>query len=322
MVLERFLGKFGGLVAVVGGVILMAPSMALDGQGTDGAERKAAPEMPKKPPKGDYRSSPIDFFRRLLEMGPDERQEALAGKEETKRQLIVQKVREYQSLSANERKVRLQVLELHWYVKPLLERSIQYRRKQLATIPPEDRELVVERLRQWDRLSSEVQENVLEHTNVMGYFLRRGVVYGDGKTAGGRAQLPPKPGNGDSNAASHDEAQVERVFKHLRRFFDLPEEKREQTLAMIASDRRGRTEATLEVFEELPPRLRAQCLKSLVKFSQMEPSEQKRFLENVQTWQSMTSDQREAWRKLVDELPPLPPGMEREEANRRYSLQD
>src|SRR5438045_302613 len=50
--------------------------------------------------------SPVDFFRELLAMDADEREERLGGREPTDRKAILAKLQEYESLTPEERELR------------------------------------------------------------------------------------------------------------------------------------------------------------------------------------------------------------------------
>ena len=55
--------------------------------------------------------------------------------------------------------------------------------------------------------------------------------------------------------------------------------------------------------------MRQQCMESFEKFAAMAPEERNQFLQNAAKWEAMTAHERQLWRRLVGELPPMPPGM-------------
>src|SRR3954469_14769255 len=82
-------------------------------------ERKPVP--PPDIPVPPAVKSPVAFFRELLAMTPSERSLALSNRPaETRKQILV-KVREYRSMSENERELRLQATELEWHLVPLMK---------------------------------------------------------------------------------------------------------------------------------------------------------------------------------------------------------
>ncbi len=66
-------------------------------------------------------------------------------------------------------------------------------------------------------------------------------------------------------------------------------------------------EETLQAFENLPQPQRRLCIESFSKFASLSPEERDKFLKNTERWQAMTSSERQAWRKIVTDLPPQPP---------------
>ncbi|HTV76036.1 MAG TPA: hypothetical protein VMD57_03480, partial [Candidatus Baltobacteraceae bacterium] len=64
--------------------------------------------------------SPVEFFRQLLAMTPDERDNCLKIHPPEIRERILAKVAEYEALDPDERELRLRATELRWYLMPLL----------------------------------------------------------------------------------------------------------------------------------------------------------------------------------------------------------
>ncbi len=126
----------------------------------------ALPPVPPIPP------SPIDDFRRWLLQTPGERAASLASKTQEQRTYLLSKLAEYQALSPAERDAKLQLLELRWYLRPLMEVSPQQRTNAVAHIPVLYRGVIQERLQQWDALPGELQKDVLENEWTMHYFVR------------------------------------------------------------------------------------------------------------------------------------------------------
>jgi len=67
------------------------------------------PPPPQPAPALPLSQSPIGFFRELLAMNPGERIQALTNRTPELRSQILAKVREYESLKAEERELRLRV---------------------------------------------------------------------------------------------------------------------------------------------------------------------------------------------------------------------
>ena len=64
--------------------------------------------------------SPVDFFRKLLAMAPEEREAFLTNRPPEIRQRILAKVDEYEALDPDQRELRLRATELRWYMMQLL----------------------------------------------------------------------------------------------------------------------------------------------------------------------------------------------------------
>src|SRR5580693_6418486 len=96
--------------------------------------------------------SPVDFFRHLLAMTPDERDVFLTKRPPEIRARILAKVGEYEALDPNERELRLRATELRWYLMPLLRDPPTNRAARLALIPADVREIVQDRLDEWNIL--------------------------------------------------------------------------------------------------------------------------------------------------------------------------
>ncbi len=79
--------------------------------------------------------SPVDFFRQLLAMTPDERDDFLTNRPPEIRARILGKVAEYEALGPNERELRLRATELRWYLMPLLQEPPTNRTVRLAQVP-------------------------------------------------------------------------------------------------------------------------------------------------------------------------------------------
>ena len=85
-----------------------------------------------------------------MAMKPDEREHYLAGRPPEIRKRFLAKIQEYESMNPEERELRLRATQLRWYLLPLMQTPATNRVAQLAAIPEADRQLVSERLQQWD----------------------------------------------------------------------------------------------------------------------------------------------------------------------------
>jgi Protein of unknown function (DUF3106) len=229
------------------------------------------PPMPSAP-------SPVDYFRKLLAMSPQQLQAALAHKPPKVRERILAKVSEYAALDPDNRELRLRATELRWYLTPILQASASQRAAQMALVPADIRGLVQSRLIQWDILPPALQQEFLENEHIAGYFA--------GLSATNLISAAPAP---------------------MPTFFDLSPAEEQQTLGKLTDSDRKQMEATLQNFGKLPPYQRVQCIHAFGKFASMSQAERTAFLKNAQRWSQMTPSERQAWCDLVAHVPQWPP---------------
>jgi hypothetical protein len=266
------------------------------------------PEPPRPP--GTLRS-PVEFFRQLLALSPEEQEAALALRGEPQREQIRAKLREYEIMPAGERELRLKAVELRWYLLPLMKMPQPERADWLAAIPEADRPLVEQRIQQWTMLPPELQKEVLDHETTIQYFVRL-----ERSTPAQQEQILrsiPEGARQDLEARlAHWRAvppeQRQRMQTHFHQFFDLSEKEKEKTLEALSETERRHLEKSLESFAHLEPAERRVHLEAFRKFSNLTPEGRTEFLHNARRWNSMTPRERELVRTLIHHAPPLPPG--------------
>jgi hypothetical protein len=255
--------------------------------------------------------SPISFFRDLLAMDAAGREQALTNRPLEARTLVMAKVREYESLNPDERELRLRVTELRWYLRPLMYAPVTNRPAQLATIPETYRKLVEDRLREWDKLSPEMQTELLANEATIRYLTEI-----EGRTDEQRRQaleaIPPAGRTvleqGIDKWSSMSEDQRQRMLGRFREFFGLTAQEQQKVLNTVSGLGRAQIERTMRAFDNLPPDQRDQCIRSLQKFASLSPAERQQFLKSAERWKLMSPSDRQVWRLLVRKLPPpLPP---------------
>ena len=271
---------------------------------------------PLSPPPPLVASPGISLFRQLLSVKPEEREKLLAGKTADQRRVIEGSVHQYESLSSEEREIRLRTMELRYQLTSLLRVAPGNRAERLKLVPEMDRQLVEERLEFWDKLSPEDQKEAMESERIIRII----------SITGSRAS------SRDASLSNQTSNQVRRIEEQLVRWQSLPAARREQvqrnftnlfelTDAEKARQRlqplplndaeRALMQNTLDRFKQLSPTQRALCVRNFEKFAELSPAERREFLASAQEWQKMKPEDREAWRKLVGKvhpLPPLPPG--------------
>jgi hypothetical protein len=253
------------------------------------------------------RKSPVDFFRQLLAMTPDERENFLTNRPPEIRERILAKVGEYEVLDPDERELRLRATELRWYLMPLLRESPTNRAARLAQTPDDIRPLVQDRLQVWEILPPPLRQEFLENERILRYFAHMDVSNGPPDDVWHREPS-------DTDRAHWDglsEAERRQITAGVNQFFELTPDEKKETLNTLSDAERGQMEKTLQTFGKLPSDQRAECVNAFTKFASMGAPEQAEFLKNAARWSQMSPAERKAWRDLVThvpEWPPLPPG--------------
>jgi Protein of unknown function (DUF3106) len=239
------------------------------------------------------------------------REQALTNRPPGVRTLILAKVREYESLKPDERELRLRVTELRWYLRPLMSTPATNRPAQLAIIPETYRQLIEDRLTEWDKLPPGVQKGLLANADTIRYLTeiqgrtdqqRRQAL--EAITPVGRTVLE----QGIDKWASMSEDERQRMLDRFREFFELTAQERQKVLDSLPGLGRGQIERTVRAFDNLPPDQRDQCIRSLQKYAGLSPAERQQFLKSAERWKLMSPSERQVWRVLVRKLPPpLPP---------------
>ena len=276
------------------------------GDGTNGPALSAESAPPLNPPlPPGY--SPVDLFRRLLAMSPEERDRYLANRPPDIRKRINDKVQEYLALDPDERELRLRATELHWFLLPLLREAPPRRDVQLALVPENLRALVKSRLLQWEILPQPLQQEFLDNERALSYFAD---VNATNPSPGGEFGAPSRNEWARWKGLSDNERRV--VTAQFNAFFQLTPEEKQQTLKTLSDAERAQMEKTLESFSALTPDQRIECIRAFTEFAAMSAPERSEFLKNAQRWSQLTPKERQAWRDLVADVPkwpPLPPGM-------------
>jgi len=222
----------------------------------------------------------------LLVMPPAEREVFLTNRPPEIRERILAKVAEYEVLDPDERELRLQATELRWYLAPLMREPATNRAARLAQVPDDVRDLVKDRLLQWEILPPPLQQEFLENERTLNYFEQVGL-------AGNAAILP-------------DEKR-RRIAMQFNQFFELTPDEKQKTLNTLSDAERTQMEKTLQSFDKLPPDQRRECVRAFTEFAGMGLQERAEFLKNAKHWSQMPPKERQAWRDLVAEVPTWPP---------------
>jgi hypothetical protein len=261
----------------------------------------SAPANDLPPPR-----SPVEFFRQLLAMPPDERENSLKIHPPEIRARILAKVAEYEALDPDERELRLRATELRWYLMPLLREPPTNRAARLAQVPDDLRELVRSRLEEWIILPPPLQQEFLDNERTLAYFSHIDPA---------NVPPPPEPGGPGNDDQAHwnalTENQRRQITAQFNQFFELTPDEKQEALNTLSAAERAQMEKTLQSFGNLPPAQRDECIRAFAKFAGMGATEKAEFLKNAARWSQMSPEERQTWRDLVQnvpEWPPLPPG--------------
>jgi hypothetical protein len=296
-------------IVLIVSVVACVPAKSADAPAAVSPAAAARPQPPPLP------LPPVEFFRQLLGMKPEEREKALALRvqEPKTRQLIEAKVKQFEVLRADERENRLRTLELRSYLLPLIKSPPTNREARLQAIPERDRKLVETRLQFWDRLPEEARRDILESELAIGVFFPEKSVISHAKllTITPEQQEKIRKSIDYLNRLSPDKRR--RVFRSFEEMTQLSQGERAKALDNFSQNERDQMQRTLQTFEKLSPTDRDVCVAGFEKFSALSEGERQEFLRNVERWRTMSDKDRAVWRSLVNRKaipqPPMPPGL-------------
>jgi predicted Fe-S protein YdhL (DUF1289 family) len=261
-------------------------------------------------------ASPVVYFRGILGMSQGERERALAGKPDNYKKAVLDKVQEYEALPPDIREARLRQTQLRWDLTQLMKLPPEARPAILKDITPGDRSFLEDRLRQWDRTETNLQQTFLANAGFLDSYLRW-QASSPAEQNEFLAKLPPDRRQDWSRELARWETMPQderrRLSDQFRQFFDLNPEQQQNTLTTFSESERHDMENTLLKFANLPPSRREACIGSFQKFAAMSPDERGQFLKNAARWEAMTAGERGVWRELVQrfpDAPPMPPGFD------------
>lgn len=302
---------FRGAISLACGAVILAllcPIIfAADvGESVGEDQIRATPRVGVPTPPAPPKWNPVDAFRRLLAMSPEERQNAMAGRTEKQRKYLDDRLREFEQLSPVDRELRLRLLELQWYLLPLLKLQPQQRTPYLEAVPDQWQAIIKERLAAWDRLPPEQQRELLSNESTLA---RMPTLLGSPDHA---PVAIPQLDDGLKSDLERWQAlpqeQRKRIAANFNQLFSLDDAKVERGLQSLSETERERVRILFATFAQLTPEQRSKCIEAFNKFANMTPEERARFLKNAARWKSMTPEEQRVWRTLTSQLPPTPPG--------------
>jgi hypothetical protein len=254
--------------------------------------------------------SPVEYFRGILGMTQEQRERALTGKSPQERKAILEKVREYEAMPRDLREARLRQTDLHWRLMALIRLGPAERERQVREASPLDQPMMMGQLQEWDELPGGTRKALLENER----FIETYVSWQVSSPGDQEAILRKLPAGRQSYFAAQlkrwqalPEKQRTELCTQFRRFFVMTGPEQIQTISSLSTSEQRQMERALQAYGELPPAQRQRCVDSFGKFAAMSPEERAQFLQNAAKWEAMTSHERELWRTLVGELPPMPP---------------
>jgi hypothetical protein len=260
-------------------------------------------------------SSPVENFRSWLNMSAEQRAPLLAKMPEAERQALESKLAKYDSLPAEARDLRLRQTQLHWHLLELMKLPPSQRKHRLVEVPTEQRGLVMQRLHQWDALSTAEQKTFLENEAATGLYLQMQETPPHERTRVLIAlpQEVRKPMEQQLQKWNGLPAQQrQELTDRFNQFFQLQEREQEKVVKGLPQNVRAHVEKMRDALKHLPLAQRKQCTEALNKFLAMTPDEQNKFLINAARWQRMSETEHDAWREIINKvpaMPPLPPGV-------------
>ena len=257
-------------------------------------------------PAGGGERNPVTVFRTLLALRTDARTTELAAKPARLREVLTTRLRESDTLPLAEREARLRATELRFHLNPLLTPTPDARAARLAAVPENFRSLVEERLAAWDKLPAEIQCEVLANERLLQAMTRPAVPNAFPPLPPGLEPAVPDNVSQWQNLSARQREQLLDSFTH---YFRLDDRAKTQVVAALPEAGRAATTRTLNQFDQLPAAERAACLTALKRLGQMTLAQQAQFYANAEQWQKLPESERAAWRKVVVEFPPLPPGL-------------
>jgi hypothetical protein len=254
--------------------------------------------------------SPVEYFRGILGMTPEQRECALAGKPPAERKVILEKVREYEALPPDVREARLRQTDLHWHLITLMRMGPKERAEHLKQISPLDMPMVMSQLHQWDELPDGTRRALLANAQFIETYVEWQV-----SSPSDQAEILNKLSanrrayfvNELSRWQSLPGDQRSELCAQFQRFFVMTGSEQKQTIGTLSDVERQQMEQALRAYVDLPPAQRQRCIDSFGKFATMSPEERAQFLQNAAKWDAMTVHDRQLWRTLVGQLPPMPP---------------
>ena len=292
-----FWGAGFGICLTVGGQTIPAPAVASLGAITTTIASNLPP-LPVFQPR-------IEFFRKVLAMTAAEQEAWLTNRPPQVRAQLAAKIQEYQAMSPDARAAVLRATELHEYLEYFIKAPVSNRSTQIAQVPLQYRATVMEKLREFDLLPPELQQEVLAGKTTANYFLNPTPLAARTVHRPNPPMppppLPPAPLSYLSRLSADQRQEMYASFQH---FFDLDNDARQKILSTLPPAERGPVAKTLRDLQQLPREQRDRGLQSISALADMSDEQRQAFFKNAELWQQLPPAERQTWRKVVVHLPP------------------
>jgi hypothetical protein len=239
--------------------------------------------------------SPVAIFRMLLATNEEGRTQWITKWKPAQRQYLESKVAEFTKLAADEREMRLQTLELRWYLPQLMTMTPAERTARLASIPPPQRSMLQTKLATWDIQPPDIKKDLLDHVQVVSMVMFPSP--GSEKAWSGLpAERQEELRRQFENLNALPEERRERILAHFKLYFEFTPAEKNKALQRLTIAQRIQMQKTLAPFEILPPPLREKALTGVQKFSELSPADRALFLQSAARWEKISEAEREKWR--------------------------
>ena len=290
-----FSGAVSSFCLTVGGQTMPAPAAATPDAITMTAASKPPP-LPAFQPR-------IEIFRKILAMTAAQQEAWLTNRPPQVRPQLEAKIREYQAMSPGAREAVLRATELHEYLEYFIRTPVADRSSQLAQVPPEYRDIVKEKLQEFDVLPPQLQQEALTGKTTANYFLNPRLLV----VSAARRVNPPMPPEPLRYLSRLSSAQRQEMYTSFQHFFDMSGDDQQKILSTLPPAERGPVAKTLHDLESLPREQRDRGLQSITMMADMSDEQRQAFFKNAELWRQLPPAERQTWRKVVAHLPPMPP---------------
>ncbi|HEY0550761.1 MAG TPA: DUF3106 domain-containing protein [Verrucomicrobiae bacterium] len=262
--------------------------------------------------------SPIALFRMLLATNAEGRTQWITKWKPAQRQYLESKVAEFTKLAVEEREMRLQTLELRWYLPQLMTMTMTpaERIARLASIPQPQRSMLEAKLVTWDIQLPATKKDLLDHLQAVSVVMFPSPGSSENAWRGLPAERQEELRRQFENYNALPEERREQVLAHFKLYFEFTPAEKSKALQKLTSAQQAQMKKTLAPFEILPPPLREKALTGVQKFAELSPAERAAFLQSADRWKKMSEAEREKWRLRAAQVqktralippPPLPP---------------